>query len=151
MKLYPQRERLIVRTLKIDAVTKSGIHLGGKSGDKEWRIGQVLEVGPGRDREVDAAPTHIGVKRGNLIVYSPMAGRYAFHGSLLEQFGLVPEGVTVIDYSEVMFAIKPENEEERQAVDKLLSQFDETTLDDESAEDMQLREEIAAEDSLQSA
>lgn len=151
MKLNPQRERLIVRPLQIDARTKSGVYLGTGAAEKEMRIGQVLEAGPGRDLEVGERRTRIGVDTGDLVVYSPVAARYTFQKSLLEQFGLIPKGIVVVEYSEVMFTITPETDAERESVTEMLSAFDESTLDEDRAEDAQLRAEIDTEDRLQIA
>lgn len=151
MKLHPQREKLIVRPLKIDAVTKSGILMGGNAGEKEFRLGLVLEVGPGRDLEIGDHMTRIQVGKGDLIVYSPMAARYTLQGSLLEQFGFIPKGIIIVDYSEVFFSISPENDDEIKLIHNMLAKFDETTLNDEDAEEMQIRSEIELEDQLKTA
>lgn len=149
MKLFPQREKLIVCPLKIEAKTKGGIHLPGNSSDAEYRIGRVVAVGPGRDLEAGDRKTDVPVSVGNLIVYSPMAGRYNFSNSLLEQYELVPPNCTVVEHSDVMFVVTPETDDEVARVEAMLGSFDETTLDPESAENAQIKAEIALEDRLQ--
>lgn len=67
MKLNPLGDRVVLKQLKAEATTKSGIVLPGQEKEKPQQA-EVVAVGPGTE-EVKMA-----VKKGDLVIYAKYAG-----------------------------------------------------------------------------
>lgn len=67
MKLAPLGERVVLKQLKAEATTKSGIVLPGKEQEKPQQA-EVVAVGPGTDE------VKMSVKKGDLVIYAKYAG-----------------------------------------------------------------------------
>ena len=67
MKLEPLGERVVLKQLKAEETTKSGIVLPGQSQEKPQQA-EVVAVGPGTDE------VKMQVKKGQKVIYSKYAG-----------------------------------------------------------------------------
>ena len=67
MKLEPLGERVVLKQLKAEETTKSGIVLPGQSEEKPQQA-EVVAVGPGTDE------VKMQVKKGDLVIYSKYSG-----------------------------------------------------------------------------
>jgi len=67
MKLEPLGERVVLKQLKAEETTKSGIVLPGQSQEKPQQA-EVVAVGPGTD------DVKMQVKKGDLVIYSKYSG-----------------------------------------------------------------------------
>ncbi|MCR5635065.1 MAG: co-chaperone GroES [Lachnospiraceae bacterium] len=67
MKLEPLGERVVLKQLKAEETTKSGIVLPGQSQEKPQQA-EVVAVGPGTDE------VKMQVKKGDLVIYSKYSG-----------------------------------------------------------------------------
>lgn len=73
MKLNPIRDRILVKPLDSDTVTKSGIVIPDTAQEKPNQ-GEVLEVGDGRITE-DGITIPMVVKKGDKVLYGKFAGQ----------------------------------------------------------------------------
>ena len=71
MKLVPLADRVVLKQVEAEEVTKSGIVLPGSAKEKP-QMAEVLAVGPGG--EVDGKTTTMCVSVGQKIIYSKYAG-----------------------------------------------------------------------------
>ncbi|MBR6345523.1 MAG: co-chaperone GroES [Lachnospiraceae bacterium] len=67
MKLEPLGERVVLKQLKAEETTKSGIVLPGQSQEKPQQA-EVVAVGPGTDE------VKMQVKKGDFVIYSKYSG-----------------------------------------------------------------------------
>ena len=72
IKLQPLADRLIVKPIERDEVTKSGIVLPDTAKEKPQE-GKVIAVGPGRLSE-DGKRIAMGVKVGDIVIYARYGG-----------------------------------------------------------------------------
>jgi len=73
MKLKPIRDRIVVRLLEAETVTKSGLVIPDNAAEKPCQ-GVVLDVGTGRIAE-DGSITPLVVKEGDRVLFSKHAGQ----------------------------------------------------------------------------
>ncbi len=73
MKLNPIRDRILVKPLESDTVTKSGIVIPDNAQEKPNQ-GEVLEVGGGRITE-DGITIPMAVKKGDRVLYGKFSGQ----------------------------------------------------------------------------
>jgi chaperonin GroES len=73
MKLKPLADNVIVKTLKGEEMTKSGIVLPDSDKDKQSE-GEVVAVGPGKTRENGSVAT-MSVKVGDRVMFRQYAGQ----------------------------------------------------------------------------
>ena len=85
MKLRPIGERIILKPVKTEERTKSGIYLPESSGEK--KEGEVVEAGTMKDGSL------IPLKRGDKIIYG---------GYSSEEFELNGEKFLIIDFKDVL-------------------------------------------------
>ena len=71
MKLVPLGDRVVLKELKAEETTKSGIVLPGQAQEKPQQA-EVIAVGPGG--MVDGKEVKMQVKAGDKIIYSKYAG-----------------------------------------------------------------------------
>ena len=71
MKLVPLGDRVVIKALKAEETTKSGIVLPGQSKEKPQQA-EVIAVGPGG--VVDGKEVTMQVKVGQTVIYSRYAG-----------------------------------------------------------------------------
>ena len=71
MKLVPLGDRVVIKALKAEETTKSGIVLPGQSKEKPQQA-EVIAVGPGG--VVDGKEVKMEVKPGDQVIYSKYAG-----------------------------------------------------------------------------
>ena len=71
MKLVPLGDRVVIKALKAEETTKSGIVLPGQSKEKPQEA-EVVAVGPGG--VVDGKEVTMQVKEGQKVIYSKYAG-----------------------------------------------------------------------------
>ena len=71
MKLVPLGDRVVIKALKAEETTKSGIVLPGQSKEKPQQA-EVVAVGPGG--VVDGKEVKMEVKVGDKVIYSKYAG-----------------------------------------------------------------------------
>ncbi len=67
MKLTPLADRVVLKQLKAEETTKSGIVLPGQSQEKPQQA-EVVAVGPGSEE------VNMEVKKGDMVIYSKYAG-----------------------------------------------------------------------------
>ena len=73
MKLKPIRDRIVVRLLEAETVTKGGLVIPDSAAEKPNQ-GEVLEVGTGRIAE-DGSIIPLVVKAGDRVMFSKNAGQ----------------------------------------------------------------------------
>lgn len=71
MKLRPLGDKIVVKQLEAEVVTKSGIILTGQAKEKPQEA-EVIAVGPGKKEKGNIIPPE--VKVGDKIIYSKYAG-----------------------------------------------------------------------------
>ena len=71
MKLVPLGDRVVIKALKAEETTKSGIVLPGQSKEKPQQA-EVIAVGPGG--VVDGKEVTMQVKTGDKVIYSKYSG-----------------------------------------------------------------------------
>lgn len=67
MKLVPLGDRVVLKQLKAEATTKSGIVLPGQEKEKPQQA-EVVAVGPGTEE------VKMEVKKGDMVIYAKYAG-----------------------------------------------------------------------------
>ena len=67
MKLVPLGDRVVLKQLKAEETTKSGIVLPGQSQEKRQQA-EVVAVGPGTEE------VKMEVKKGDMVIYAKYAG-----------------------------------------------------------------------------
>jgi len=73
VKLQPLADRLVVKPIEKEEVTKGGIFLPDTAKEKPQE-GEVVAVGPGRLSE-DGKRIAMDVKKGDIVIYDKYAGR----------------------------------------------------------------------------
>lgn len=73
MKLTPIRDRIVVRLLEADTVTKSGIIIPDSAAEKPNQ-GEVLAAGSGKIND-DGTVVPMVVQPGNIVLFSKFAGQ----------------------------------------------------------------------------
>ena len=68
MKIRPLGDRILVKQLSTEEVTKSGIVLPANADKEKKAQGKIVEVGPGEE------VTKLGLKVGDTVVFSNYAG-----------------------------------------------------------------------------
>ncbi len=71
MKLKPLGDRVVLKEIEVEAVTKSGIVLTAKSSEPPLQA-EVLAVGPGG--VIDGKEVKMEIKVGDKVIYSKYAG-----------------------------------------------------------------------------
>jgi chaperonin GroES len=71
-KLQPLADRLVVKPIEQEEMTKTGIYLPDTAKEKPQE-GKVVEVGPGRLSD-DGKPIAMEVKKGDIVLYSKYGG-----------------------------------------------------------------------------
>ena len=72
MKLVPLGDRVVIKALKAEETTKSGIVLPGSVKGKKPQQAEVIAVGPGG--VVDGKEVTMQVKTGDKVIYSKYSG-----------------------------------------------------------------------------
>lgn len=72
VKLQPMADRLVIRPIEKEGVTKGGIYLPDTAREKPQE-GEILAVGPGRLSE-DGKRIAMDVKVGDIVVYTKYGG-----------------------------------------------------------------------------
>ncbi len=96
MKLRPLNDKVIVKPLKADDVTKSGIIIPDSAKEKPQEA-EVIAVGPGKVNENTGARNTIDLKPGDKILYSKYSGT---------EFKLDGEDVLMLDEGDVLAVIE---------------------------------------------
>ena len=73
VKLEPLADRMVVRPIEREEVTKGGIVLPDTAKEKPQE-GEVLAVGPGRMSEYTGNRIPMDVKKGDIVLYSKYGG-----------------------------------------------------------------------------
>ena len=73
MKLRPLNDKVIVKPLKADDVTKGGIIIPDSAKEKQQEA-EVIAVGPGKVNENTGARNAIDLKVGDKVLYSKYSG-----------------------------------------------------------------------------
>ena len=72
MQFKPLADRVVVKALEMDEVTKGGIIIPDNAKEKPMQ-GEVIEIGPGRTTE-DGKKIGMEVKKGDKILYGKYSG-----------------------------------------------------------------------------
>lgn len=72
MKLKPLHDRVLIKRLEEEVVTKGGIIIPDSAKEKPIK-GTIVAVGPGKTGE-DGKPVALTVKEGDVVLYSKYAG-----------------------------------------------------------------------------
>jgi len=95
MKLKPLADNVIVKTLKGEDMTKSGIVLPDSEKDKQGE-GEVVAVGPGKTRD-NGSVTAMSVKVGDRVMFRQDAG---------QEVKIEEEKYTVLSESDIVAVIE---------------------------------------------
>jgi chaperonin GroES len=96
MKLRPLNDKIIVKPLKAEEVTKSGLIIPDSAKEKPQE-GEVVAVGPGKVNENTGARNAIDLKVGAKILYSKYSG---------SEFKIDGDEVLLIDEGDVLAVIE---------------------------------------------
>ena len=96
MKLRPLNDKIIVKPLKAEEVTKSGIIIPDSAKEKPQEA-EVIAVGPGKVNETTGARNPIDLKIGDKVLYSKYSGN---------EFKLDGEDVLMLDEGDVLAVIE---------------------------------------------
>ncbi len=91
VKLQPLADRLVVRPIEREEVTKGGIVLPDTAKEKPQE-GEVVAVGPGRLTE-DGKRIPMDVKKGDIVIYTRYGG---------QEYKLDDEGVIILRESDIL-------------------------------------------------
>ncbi len=94
MRLNPLGDRVVIRNIEMEGVTKSGIILTGAAKEKP-QMAEVLAVGPGGN--VDGKDIVMHVKEGQKVIYSKYAGT---------EVKLDGEEVTIVRQSDILAVVE---------------------------------------------
>ncbi len=72
VKLQPLADRLVVKAIEREAMTKTGIYLPDTAKEKPQE-GKVVEVGPGRLSD-EGKRIAMDIKKGDIVIYSKYGG-----------------------------------------------------------------------------
>jgi chaperonin GroES len=92
MKLRPLNDKIIVKPLKAEEVTKSGIIIPDSAKEKPQEA-EVIAVGPGKVNETTGARNPIDLKAGDKVLYSKYSGN---------EFKLDGEDVLMLDEGDIL-------------------------------------------------
>lgn len=96
MKLRPLNDKIIVKPLKAEEVTKSGIIIPDSAKEKPQEA-EVIAVGPGKVNETTGARNPIDLKVGDKVLYSKYSGN---------EFKLDGEDVLMLDEGDVLAVLE---------------------------------------------
>ncbi|HXB98638.1 MAG TPA: co-chaperone GroES [bacterium] len=96
MKLRPLNDKIIVKPLKAEEKTKSGIIIPDSAKEKPQEA-EVIAVGPGKVNETTGARNPIDLKAGDKVLYSKYSGN---------EFKLDGEEVLMLDEGDVLAVIE---------------------------------------------
>jgi chaperonin GroES len=96
MKLRPLNDKIIIKPLKAEEVTKSGLIIPDSAKEKPQE-GEVIAVGPGKVNETTGARNAIDLKVGAKILYSKYSG---------SEFKVDGDEVLLIDEGDVLAVIE---------------------------------------------
>jgi chaperonin GroES len=96
MKLRPLNDKIIVKPLKAEEVTKSGIIIPDSAKEKPQEA-EVIAVGPGKVNETTGARNPIDLKAGDKVLYSKYSGN---------EFKLDGDDVLMLDEGDILAVIE---------------------------------------------
>jgi chaperonin GroES len=96
MKLRPLNDKIIVKPLKAEEKTKSGIIIPDSAKERPQEA-EVVAVGPGKVNETTGARNPIDLKAGDKVLYSKYSGT---------EFKLDGEDVLMLDEGDVLAVIE---------------------------------------------
>jgi chaperonin GroES len=96
MKLRPLNDKIIVKPLKAEEKTKSGIIIPDSAKERPQEA-EVVAVGPGKVNETTGARNAIDLKAGDKVLYSKYSGT---------EFKLDGEDVLMLDEGDVLAVIE---------------------------------------------
>lgn len=96
MKLRPLNDKLIVKPLKAEEKTKSGIIIPDSAKEKPQEA-EVIAVGPGKVNETTGVRNPIDIKVGEKVLYSKYSGN---------EFKLDGEDVLMLDEGDILAVIE---------------------------------------------
>jgi chaperonin GroES len=96
MKLRPLNDKIIVKPLKAEEVTKSGIIIPDSAKEKPQEA-EVIAVGPGKVNETTGARNPIDLKVGDKVLYSKYSGN---------EFKLDGDDVLMLDEGDVLAVLE---------------------------------------------
>ncbi len=96
MKLRPLNDKLIVKPLKAEETTKSGLIIPDSAKEKPQEA-EVIAVGPGKVNETTGVRNPIDIKIGEKVLYSKYSGN---------EFKLDGEEVLMLDEADVLAVIE---------------------------------------------
>jgi len=73
MAIKPTGDRILIKVLEVDDITKGGIILPD-SAKKKSQEGEVIEVGPGKRLEGEPLVTPVGVNVGDTVLFGQYTG-----------------------------------------------------------------------------
>ena len=96
MKLRPLNDKLIVKPLKAEEMTKSGIIIPDSAKEKPQEA-EVIAVGPGKVNETTGVRNPIDIKIGEKVLYSKYSGN---------EFKLDGEDVLMLDEADILAVVE---------------------------------------------
>lgn len=96
MKLRPLNDKLIVKPLKAEETTKSGLIIPDSAKEKPQEA-EVIAVGPGKVNDTTGVRNPIDIKVGEKVLYSKYSGN---------EFKLDGEEVLMLDEGDVLAVIE---------------------------------------------
>lgn len=96
MKLRPLNDKLIVKPLKAEEKTKSGIIIPDSAKEKPQEA-EVIAVGPGKVNETTGVRNPIDIKVGEKVLYSKYSGN---------EFKLDGEDVLMLDEGDILAVVE---------------------------------------------
>jgi chaperonin GroES len=96
MKLRPLNDKLIVKPLKAEEKTKSGIIIPDSAKEKPQEA-EVIAVGPGKVNETTGVRNPIDIKIGEKVLYSKYSG---------SEFKLDGDDVLMLDEADILAVIE---------------------------------------------
>jgi chaperonin GroES len=96
MKLRPLNDKLIVKPIKAEEMTKSGIIIPDSAKEKPQEA-EVVAVGPGKVNETTGVRNPIDIKVGEKVLYSKYSG---------SEFKLDGDDVLMLDESDILAVVE---------------------------------------------
>jgi chaperonin GroES len=96
MKLRPLNDKLIVKPLKAEEMTKSGIIIPDSAKEKPQEA-EVIAVGPGKINETTGVRNPIDIKVGEKVLYSKYSG---------SEFKLDGDDVLMLDEGDILAVVE---------------------------------------------
>lgn|SRR6187551_3012285 len=96
MKLRPLNDKLIVKPIKAEEMTKSGIIIPDSAKEKPQEA-EVIAVGPGKVNETTGVRNPIDIKVGEKVLYSKYSG---------SEFKLDGDDVLMLDEGDILAVVE---------------------------------------------